>query len=323
MIKYSAQAWDHPLFKDTISKVSSHEVHFKAIRFYLEEHPLLINDMLSIIIHKLDHIRAVAVIKDANHLPLVKPYLIAVQNENIQAVNEALNQLYIEEEDYQSLKASIENFDKFDNIALSKSLESHTLLDFRRVAAALYRRNQRWRESMELLKKDQVWDEAIQTAAASRSQEISENLLRFFVETENKPNCFASCLYICYDFIRPDVALELAWKHKMMDFAMPYFIQVMRHYFGKVNSISEQAGFGGGNFTVVSGDQTSFQTDGGMPDPSQIFPSVGDGFFPQGNFGQGQGQPGGAFPPFLPPQNNNNPNINTDPSGFQSFGAFY
>lgn len=30
----------------------------------------------------------------------------------------------------------------------------------------------------------------------------------------------------CYDLLRPDVILELAWKHKIMDFAMPYLIQV-------------------------------------------------------------------------------------------------
>lgn len=30
----------------------------------------------------------------------------------------------------------------------------------------------------------------------------------------------------CYDLLRPDVILELAWRHNIMDFAMPYLIQV-------------------------------------------------------------------------------------------------
>ena len=30
----------------------------------------------------------------------------------------------------------------------------------------------------------------------------------------------------CYDLLHPDVILELAWKHNIMDFAMPYLIQV-------------------------------------------------------------------------------------------------
>jgi hypothetical protein len=281
--------------------------------------------MLSIIIQKLDHVRTVAVVREANHLPLIRTYLIAVQPENIQAVNEALNQLYIEEEDHQSLKTSIESYDKFDNIALAKALESHQLLEFRRIAASLYRRNQRWRESMELSKKDRVWDEAMHTAAASRNLEQCESLLRFFVEVERRPDCFTSCLYICYDFIRPDVALELAWRHKMMDFAMPYFIQVMRHYSGKVNALSDQAGFGGGSsavgeFTVVGNDPSAFPSGEGLS-PPQFFPNIGESFFPGSVFAaQAPTGPGGALP-FIP-----NPNQNqgsTDPSGFQSFGAFY
>jgi hypothetical protein len=34
---------------------------------------------------------------------------------------------------------------------------------------------------------------------------------------QGKKECFASCLFICYDLIRPDVALELAWMNNMMD----------------------------------------------------------------------------------------------------------
>lgn len=30
----------------------------------------------------------------------------------------------------------------------------------------------------------------------------------------------------CYDLLRPDVILELSWRHKITDFAMPYMIQV-------------------------------------------------------------------------------------------------
>ena len=40
----------------------------------------------------------------------------------------------------------------------------------------------------------------------------------------------------CYDLLHPDVILELSWKHNIMDFAMPYFIQVMREYTAKVRN---------------------------------------------------------------------------------------
>ena len=52
-----------------------------------------------------------------------------------------------------------------------------------------------------------------------------EALMRYFVEAGDN-ECFAACLYVCYDLVAPDVVLELAWRSNMMDFAMPYLIQV-------------------------------------------------------------------------------------------------
>lgn len=43
---------------------------------------------------------------------------------------------------------------------------------------------------------------------------------------QGKKECFASCLFTCYDLIRPDIALELAWMNNMIDFAFPYLLQV-------------------------------------------------------------------------------------------------
>ena len=74
-----------------------------------------------------------------NHLQLVKPYVRSVQNLNNKAVNEALNGLLINEEDYNGLKTSIDAFDNFDNIALAQQLERHELIEFRRIAAYLYK----------------------------------------------------------------------------------------------------------------------------------------------------------------------------------------
>lgn len=34
-------------------------------------------------------------------------------------------------------------------------------------------------------------------------------------------------LYACYDLIRPDLVLELSWRHGLMDFAMPYMINTL------------------------------------------------------------------------------------------------
>ena len=59
-----------------------------------------------------------------NHLELVKPYLRSVQNLNIKAPNEALNDFLITEEDYNGLKTSIDTFENFDSISLSKLLNA-------------------------------------------------------------------------------------------------------------------------------------------------------------------------------------------------------
>ena len=48
MMNHSPAAWEHVLFKDVAVKVSSVEVYYKAISFYLEEHPDLLNDLLKV-----------------------------------------------------------------------------------------------------------------------------------------------------------------------------------------------------------------------------------------------------------------------------------
>jgi len=73
----------------------------------------------------------------------------------------------------------------------------------------------------------------MQYAAESHNSDIAEDLLAWFLEEKNH-ECFAACLFQCYDLLHPDVILELSWRHNIMDFAMPYMIQVMREYISKV-----------------------------------------------------------------------------------------
>lgn len=55
------------------------------------------------------------------------------------------------------LRTSIDAFDNFDNIALAQKLEKHELTEFRRIAAYLYKGNNRWKQSVELCKKDRLF----------------------------------------------------------------------------------------------------------------------------------------------------------------------
>ncbi|KAI8818504.1 uncharacterized protein EV422DRAFT_537294 [Fimicolochytrium jonesii] len=238
IMEHAADAWDHTGFKDVIVKVSNLEIYYKALRFYLEHQPLLINDLLTVLTPRVDHTRVVQMFQKGNNLPLIKPYLISVQQANNQAVNTAYNDLLIEEEDYKSLRDSIDNFDSFDNIALAQRLEKHELLEFRRISAHLYKKNRRWKQSITLSKQDKLYKDAMETAAISRDTETAEELLQFFIESDKK-ECFAACLFTCYELLRPDVIMELAWRNGLNDFAMPYFIQIIREYMGKVDKLEK------------------------------------------------------------------------------------
>uniref|UniRef100_A0A8C2L1L6 Clathrin heavy chain n=1 Tax=Cyprinus carpio TaxID=7962 RepID=A0A8C2L1L6_CYPCA len=238
MIAHPTDAWRDASFKELISKVGNVELYYKSLQFYLDYKPLLLNDLLSVLAPRLDHSRAVSYFSRVNQLRLVKPYLRSVQSHNNRAVNEALNNLLMEEEDYQGLRASIDAYDNFDSMGLAQRLETHELIEFRRIAAYLYKSNQRWAQSIQLCKKDKLYKDAMQFSAESQDGAQAQDLLRWFVE-EGKSECFAACLFSSYDLLAPDVVLELAWRHGLVDFAMPYFIQVMREYLSKVDKLQE------------------------------------------------------------------------------------
>merc|ERR1712129_618026 len=155
------------------------------------------------------------------------------------AVNEAINELYVEGEQYDDLRLSIEDFDNLDQIALAQRLEKHELIEMRRISALVYKKNKRYKQSIDLSKEDKMYKDAMETAFASGSPDLAEALLRYFVDSDMK-ECFAACLYTCYDLIRPDVGLELAWRKNMLDFAMPFLIQTLREYTGRIDALDKK-----------------------------------------------------------------------------------
>jgi len=98
----------------------------------------------------------------------------------------------------------------------------------------------KWSQSVELSKKDRLFKDAIETAASSKKADVAEGLLEYFVK-EGLKECFSAALYTCYDCLRPDVVLEYAWRFKMIDFAFPYMIQVMREYTTKVDTLHKES----------------------------------------------------------------------------------
>jgi clathrin heavy chain len=250
MMEHSPSALDQGKFLEVIQKVRNTELYYKAIIFFLDLFPLQLEKLLKVLTPKLDHARVVHLLRKQaeDALPLILPYLLSVQKENISAVNEAVNELLVAEEDYERLRTSIDEHDNFDQIALASSLENHELLECRRIAALLYKRNKKWGKSIKLSKDDGMFEDAIDTAAASGEQKSAEGLLRFFVGEavdgeEGKDvdaECFCACLYTCYPLIRPDVALELAWRHRILDFAMPFLVQFVRDATGRLEALEKK-----------------------------------------------------------------------------------
>jgi clathrin heavy chain len=239
MMSHSPTAFVHDQFMMIMGKVSNAELYYRALQFYFDEQPMQVNSLLHAVASKVDHARVVQLTRKAGHLPLILPYLKQVQQHNIAPVNEAINELYIESEQYEDLRQSIEDFDNFDQIQLSQKLEKHELMEMRRISALVYKKNKRYKQSIELSKVDKMYKDAMETARDSGNTDLAESLLRFFVDSDMN-ECFGACLYTCYDLINADVALELAWRKGQLDFAMPYLIQVLREYTGRIDALDKK-----------------------------------------------------------------------------------
>ncbi len=61
-------------------------------------------------------------------------------------------------------------------------IEKHELLEMRRVAAYIYKKAGRWKQSIALSKKDNLYKDAMETCSQSGEREISEELLVYFIE---------------------------------------------------------------------------------------------------------------------------------------------
>ncbi|KAM7265861.1 hypothetical protein ACFE04_003544 [Oxalis oulophora] len=307
VMNHSPEAWDHMQFKDVVAKVANVELYYKAVHFYLQEHPDLLNDLLHVLALRVDHTRVVDIMRKAGHLLLVKPYMVAVQSNNVSAVNEALNGIYVEEEDYERLRESIDLHDSFDQIGLAQKIEKHELLEMRRVAAYIYKKAGRWKQSIALSKKDNLYKDAMETASQSGDHDLAEELLVYFIE-QGKKECFASCLFVCYDLIRADVALELAWMNNMLDFAFPYLLQFIREYTGKVDELikdkieaQKEVKAKESEEKEVMAQQNMYAQLLPLALPAPPMPGMGGGYGPPPPMG-GMGMPPMGMPPFgMPP----------------------
>lgn len=179
MMERAADAWEHHSFKDIIVKVNNLEIYYRALNFYLQEQPLLLTDLLQSLTARVDVNRVVRMFEKSDNIPLIKPFLLSVQVQNKKAVNNAIHDILIEEEDYKTLRDSVEHYDNYDPVELAARLEHHELVFFRQIAASIYRKTKRWEKSIALSKQDKLFKDAVETAATSGKSDVVEDLLRY------------------------------------------------------------------------------------------------------------------------------------------------
>ena len=162
-----------------------------------------------------------------------------MQSHNNQSVNDALNGLYLESCNFESLKESIMKFDSLDSLSLAKNIEGLENAEFRRISMLIYRKNKKFKESIEICLAEGLYKEAIESAAESKDRVIVEALLKKFAR-EKRGQWFTICCYYCYEQLRPDVVMELAWAYDMKDFGMPFFIQLFSDISTNLESVKKK-----------------------------------------------------------------------------------
>jgi clathrin heavy chain len=98
-------AWQDLKFKELIGKVKLLDLVYDAIRFYLQYFPAKTNELLISISTRLEPARVVQAVSKLGQISIIKKYLELVQEKDIREVNNALHELYIDEEDFDSLRS--------------------------------------------------------------------------------------------------------------------------------------------------------------------------------------------------------------------------
>lgn len=205
-----------------------------------------------------------------NQLALVKNYLRASQGINNKAVNEALSELFIEEEDHQVITDFCQD-ESYKKIRLFEHQSTHTMpltpsglhSDLKSTSSSSSDALQhistrrttgkfRYNKLISILNSDgnnlssfakrtifsrMRWSSLPKAETPSSLKSSPTGSSKRYVNTElllsnmskGRHDCYAACLYTCYDLMRPDVVLEQSWRNGIQDFAMPYFIQVPLH----------------------------------------------------------------------------------------------
>ncbi|KAF7458261.1 putative clathrin heavy chain [Cryptosporidium felis] len=279
VIGHPKEAWKNEQFLSVLQNVSNVDILYKSMTFYLQEHPELLNTLLmhtlrpkrapeiprssasdvsdyspsrtaagapARVASKFDlasiTTRFVQQFFGQNgeyEISIIQEFLESISEENIQVVNEALINLYIEKMEVEKLLRLILTCDNYDQAGLSSRLEKHPVNDLRKLAVKILDKNSNYRQALSICQKEMLVDEAILVVYKSGNVGLIEELLEFLL-SNNKKESFVACLYTCYEFLRPDAVMELAWKHNCLDATMPFFIQSLRDMTNRIDSLEKK-----------------------------------------------------------------------------------
>lgn len=239
MIDYSPIAWKHNLFKEIILKCSNNNALYRSIDYYINEHPLLLSDLLLSIENKINPTRIVEKINQTNTVSLCIPYLQSIQKNDIQIVNDSLHNIYIDEQNSISLRESILKYKLFDRQTLTNRLKDHQYSEFRRIAIILYYQLGKYDTSLTLALDNILWYDAINVCSLSNDTVLAKKLLQYFID-KKLHQCFIATLYTCYNLLTPDYILEITWLSGLQNLAMPYMIQTLYSYNTRIQLLEKK-----------------------------------------------------------------------------------
>jgi clathrin heavy chain len=227
--------------------VANIEIYYRALSFYLEQHPLLLTDLLTVLAARIDHARVVRLFarKDNDNLPLIRGYLISVQHHNIEQVSTGDSQrrpfwkLTTLPHRSMTLSRTCSSRRRTSRRSVPRSTATTTSTRSRWPSvwsATSCSSSDGWRPTftrparagrslcvgsgplaarllltpapqIDLSKNDKLWRDAIETAAVSGETEVAEGLLSYFVDIGMK-EAVSAVLFACYDVSRRRAAVE-------------------------------------------------------------------------------------------------------------------
>lgn len=174
---------------------------YKAVGFYNDEQPELLNVFLSVLAPKVESFRVINILRRANTsdfgrgglLPLCKGNFQKAQEAKVTEINEALNKVLIAEGPIEELEVGIEQFTNLDHLMLSRKLQDSKLIQLHHISARLFWRNGTYEQASEVSKKKTLHKNEIESVSVSEDSKLTEKLDFFFYE--NKVfECFSETL---------------------------------------------------------------------------------------------------------------------------------